>query len=58
MFQYYDVFVEFRDFQIFVFEHRSQNENPDITENLYFWVYKAQMNGDLIFDHYFNFFSV
>ena len=23
-----------------------------------FWFYKAQMNGDLLFDHYFNFLSV
>ena len=31
---------------------------PEITVNLYFWVYKAQMNMDLFFDHYFNFLSV
>ena len=26
-------------------------------ENLYFWVYKVQMNVDQFFDLYFNFFS-
>ena len=26
----------FRDFRVFVFWYRAQNENPEITENLYF----------------------
>ena len=43
----------FRDFRVFVFVYRAQNENPEILENLYFWVCKAQMNVDLFFDHYF-----
>ena len=47
----------FRDFRVFVFRYRAQNENPEITDNLYFWVYKVQMNVDLFFDHYFNFLS-
>ena len=47
----------FRDFRVFVFGYRPQNENPEITENLYFWVYKVQMHMDLLFDHYFKFLS-
>ena len=43
MFQYYGVF---------------EDENPEITENFYFWIYKVQMHVDLFFHHYFNFLSV
>ena len=43
MFQYYGVF---------------EDENPEITENFYFWIYKVQMHVDLFFDHYFNFLNV
>ena len=50
--------MNFRDFRVFAFEYRAQNENPEITENLYFWVYKGQMNVDLFFDYYFNFVNV
>ena len=50
--------MNFRDFQVFVFRYRSPNENPEITENFYFWFYKAQINVDLFYDHYFNFLSV
>ena len=60
-FSYFSIMAllwNFRDFQVFVLGYRAQNENLEITENLYFWVYKAQMNVDLIFDHYFNFLSV
>ena len=45
----------FLDFRVFVFGYRSQNEKPEITENLYFWVYKVLMHMDLFFDDYFNF---
>ena len=48
-------FMNFRDFRVFAFGYRSQKENPEITENLYFLVYKVQMHMDLFFDHYFNF---
>ena len=47
----------FWDFRVFVFVYRPENENPEITENLYFWVYKVQMDMDLFFDLYFNFLS-
>ena len=47
-----------RDFQVFVFGYRFQNQNPEITENLYFWVYKVEMDMDLFFHLYFNFLSV
>ena len=46
------------DFRVFVLGCRPQNENPEITENLYFWVYKVQMHVDLFFDLYFNFLSI
>ena len=48
----------FHDLQDFVFRYRAQNENPEITENLYFWIYKVQIHVDLLFDHYFNILSV
>ena len=48
----------FLDFRVFVFGYRSQTKKPEITENLYFWVYKVQMHMDLFFDHYFNFLGV
>ena len=38
--------------------YRPQNENPEITENLYFWVFKNQMHMNLFYNHYFNFLSV
>ena len=47
--------LNFRDFRLFVFEYRAQNENLEITKNPYFWVYNVQMNADLFFDHYFKF---
>ena len=51
-----------RIYVIFMFSflgrYRAQNKNPEITENLYFWIYKAQMHVDLFSDHYFNFLSV
>ena len=56
--QYYGVFVEFMLFPSFAYGYVTQNENPEITENLYFEVYKAQIHVDLYFDHYFNFLSV
>ena len=31
--------MNFRDFRDFVFGYRAQNENPEITENLYFTVF-------------------
>ena len=48
----------FHDLQDFVFGYRAQNENPEITENLYFWIYKVQIHVDLLFDHYFNILSL
>ena len=47
--------MKFRDFRLFVFGYRAQNEKPEITENLYLWVSKVQIHVDLFFDHYFNF---
>ena len=38
--------------------YKAENKNPEIMENLYFWIYKAQMNAGLFFDHYFKFLSV
>ena len=35
------VLYNFRDFQIFVFGHRAQNENPDTPENLYFSAFSS-----------------
>ena len=49
--------MNFRDLRDFIFGYRPQNKNPEITENLYFWFYKVQMDMDLFFDHYFNFFE-
>ena len=49
--------MNFRDFLVFAFWYRAQNENPEITENLYIWVYKVQIHVDLVFAHYFNFLS-
>ena len=39
-------------------DKKAQNENPEITENFYFWIYEVQMHVDLFFDHYFNFLNV
>ena len=47
----------FCHFRVFIFEYRVQNENPKITENSYFWVYKVQMNVDLFFGHSFKLLS-
>ena len=52
---FWGFFMNFRDFRVFAFGYRSQKENSEITENLYFLVYKVQMHMDLFFDHYFNF---
>ena len=59
-FSYFSVLgslINFRDLRDFIFGYRPQNKNPEITENLYFWFYKVQMDMDLFFDHYFNFFE-
>ena len=39
---YYSIMLflkNFPDFWVFVFECRAENENPEITENLYFFIY-------------------
>ena len=56
-FQYYGLFVEFPWFPGFRFWVQGSKRKPKITDNLYFWVYKVQMNVDLFFGHYFNFLS-
>ena len=45
-------------FGVLVFGYRAQNENPEITESLYFWVYNTNIQVDLLFDHYFYYLSV
>ena len=50
--------MNFRDFRVFVFGYRAQNENSEITENLYFLVYSTPMHVDLCFDHIFNCLSI
>ena len=50
--------MNFRDFRVFVFGYRVYNENPEITENLYFLVYNTPMHVNLCFDPYFNCLSV
>ena len=50
--------MNFSDFQFFIFGYRAQNENTEITETLYFLVYNTPMRVDLCFDHYFNCLSV
>ena len=50
--------MNFCNFRVFVFGYRVQNENPEITENIYFLVYNTPMHVDLRFDHYFNCLSV
>ena len=42
--------------KVFDFGYRPQNENPKITKNLYFWVYKVHMHIDL-YHHDFHFLS-
>ena len=57
-FSYFSVLVFFMnigDFRVLVFGYRPENENPEITDNLYFWVYIVSTHVDLFFDHYFNF---
>ena len=49
--------MNFYDFRVFVFRYRTQNENPEITENSCLWVFKVQIYVDLFFYHYFNFLS-
>ena len=46
--------MNFGDFRVFIFGYRPQNRNPEIKENLCFWVYKVQMHMDLFFNHYLN----
>ena len=47
--------MNFRNFRVSVFGYKPQNKTPEITENLYFWFYKVQMDLDLFFDYYFSF---
>ena len=44
----------FRDFRVFFFGYRAQNENPETTENQ-FLGYKFEIQVDLFYDHHFNF---
>ena len=46
--------MNFCNFRVFAFGYRVQNENPEITENIYFLVYNTPMHMDLCFDHHFN----
>ena len=57
-FQYFGFLMNFCDFRVFAFGYRVYNENPEITENLYFLVYNTPMHVDLCFDHNFNCLSV
>ena len=57
-FSFLGFLMNFRDFWVFVFGYRPQNENPEITENLYFWVCKVEMDMDPFLYLYFNFLSV
>ena len=57
-FSFLGFLMNFRDFWVFVFGYRPQNENPEITENLYFWVCKVEMDVDPFLYLYFNFLSV
>ena len=50
--------MNFQDFRVFVFGYGAQNENSEITENLYFLVYNTPMHVDLCFDHSFNCLSI
>ena len=52
------ILTNFRDFRVFVFGYRPESENPEITENLCFWVDKVQIDMDLFFGLYFNFLTV
>ena len=57
IFPYYSIMtflLNFRDFWVFSFGYRSQKENPEITENLYFSFYKVPIHMNLFFHHYFN----
>ena len=45
--------MNFRDFRVFIFGYRAQNENSEITENLYFLVHSTPMHVDLCVDHFF-----
>ena len=49
--------MNFRDFRVFAFGYRAQNENLEIMGNLYVWVCKVRIHAGLFFDHYFNFLS-
>ena len=48
----------FHEFRVFVFGCRAQSKNQEITENLYFFSFKAVMHLDQFYDHYFNFLCV
>ena len=50
--------TNFCNFWVFDFGYRPEIENLEITENLYFWFDKVQMDMDLFFYLYFNFLSV
>ena len=60
IFSYYSIMTflqNYRHFRLFIYCYRPENENPEISENLYYWVYKVQMGMNLFFDHYFNILS-
>ena len=60
IFSYFSILgflMNFRDFRVFVFRYRPQKRNSEIKKNVYFWLYKGQMDMNLFFDHYFNFLS-
>ena len=50
--------MNFWDLRVLVLGYRAQNENSEITENLYFLVYSTPMHVDLCFDHFFNCLSI
>ena len=52
------VLLNSRDFRVFLYGYRGQNENAEFTENLYFKVYNAQIHVDLFFDPYFSWLGV
>ena len=52
------VLLNFRDFRVFLYGYRGQNENVEFTKNLYFKVCNAQIHVDLFFDPYFSWLGV
>ena len=48
------VLLNFRDFRVFLYGYRGQNENAEFTEK----VYNAQIHVDLFFDPYFSWLGV